>query len=598
MWKKYFNIFLLLYIPLLVISLLMLMGHKEERIATIKKREDSISRNKTYLLSDVCHYLIHNTNYWSSIVYPPSFDPKNKHSSFLHPYIEVIKNIGFYDQFRIIDLEGKELLRYQSNLGQKMELAPLQNKVDSEYVKQGLNLKKGEIYLSRINLNREDGIIEKPHKPVLRTVGPIYDSLNQRTGLIVINFRMQDVLGILTSTRPDGNTYVIDSEHNIIASSIGDKTMMFEVNKSGDTLDSNLKKLNERGLRSRKDTTFFEDGRVWSLHKVLMTNGELNKSAAYLAPKKIIQATEWAVVREMPPEAISAGLWPLYQNFIVLHLFSILALSGISYGFNKYQSKKRDLFNRIEEKNKALLINQESLKTINDVVKKTNQRLRVKNEQLEQFSYLISHNLRAPVTSMSLIIDVIKKEENEENIKTLLPKLHILSDSIGRLTEDIKEYVTAVDYEDTELQEINVYALIQGLRGDFPELMTGLSNFKIVYELQEWKTVNSSKYHLQSVIRHLISNAIKYRNTEIESYLVFRSEVENNRKILYVEDNGLGINMERYGDDLFKLYKKFHRNISGKGMGLFMVKTQLEEVGATISAKSIEGKGTKFKINF
>lgn len=576
----------------------MLIRHKEERIATIIKREDSISRNKTYLLSDVCHYLIHNTNYWSSIVYPSSFNPKDGHLSFLHPYIEVIKNIGFYDQFRIIDLEGKELLRYQSNLGQKMELAPLQNKVESEYVKQGLKLKKDEIYLSRINLNREDGLIERPYKPVLRTVGPIYDSLNQKIGLIVINFRVKDILGILAETGPDGNTYVIDSEQNIIASSIDNKTVMYEINKSEDTLKGNLQKLNEKALLSRKDTTFFEDGRVWSLHKVLMTYGQLNKSAAYVAPKKIITATEWAIVREMPPEAIQASLWPLYQNFIVLHLFSILTLSGISYGYNKYESKKRDLYNRIQEKNKALLINQKSLKTINDVVKKTNQRLSIKNEQLEQFSYLISHNLRAPVTSMSLIIDVIKNEENEENIKKLLPKLHILSENISRLTEDIKEYVTVVDCEAIDLQEINIYALIQSLRGDFPEIMTNKGNFKIIYELQEWKTVLSSKYHLQSVFRHLISNAIKYKNTEIESYLVFRSAFENNRKILYVEDNGMGINMKRYGDDLFRLYKKFHRNISGKGMGLFMVKTQLEEVGATISANSTEGIGTKFKINF
>ncbi|SHJ27125.1 sensor histidine kinase [Pseudozobellia thermophila] len=597
MWKKYFNNFLLLYIPLLLISLLMLIGQRRERIADFVAKEALVSMQKTTFLSDVCHYLIHNINYWSGIVYPVGFETNEGHADFIHPYIEVIKNIGFYDQFRIIDLSGEERLRYQSNFGRKMELSSLQNKVDSDYVLRGLNLKKGEVYLSRINLNRENNEIERPFKPVLRAVAPIYDSLDTKVGLVVINFRVKDILDYLTKFPQYGKTYLVDSELNVVASSMGGDLPPYEVRDNTEALQ-NLSDVGVVGIQNRRDTTFYENGSVWSYSNVRMNNGYLIQSGLYSKPDRIVNETQWAIVRELPANQIQMGLWPLYQNFIVLQLISILTLAGISYGYVKYQTQKKDLYGQLKEKNKALLHNQKSLKTINELVRRTNRRLNIRNEQLEQFSYLISHNLRSPVTSMSLIVDIIKKEKDPENVKSLLPKLHKLSDSISCLTEDIKEYIAVVDQKEPHLQEVNIYALLQGMKNEFPEIMSGKENFEIVYELEEWKTITSSRYCLQSIFHNLISNAIRFRRPDVASYLIFRSGFENGRKVLFVEDNGLGIDMDRYGEDVFKLYKRFHRSISGKGMGLFLVKTQLEAINATISIKSIVGKGSIFQINF
>ena len=65
-----------------------------------------------------------------------------------------------------------------------------------------------------------------------------------------------------------------------------------------------------------------------------------------------------------------------------------------------------------------------------------------------------------------------------------------------------------------------------------------------------------------------------------------------------IKDNGIGINLNRHGENVFKLYKRFHRNISGKGIGLFLVKSQLEALDATITIESKENIGTTFKIYF
>ena len=117
-------------------------------------------------------------------------------------------------------------------------------------------------------------------------------------------------------------------------------------------------------------------------------------------------------------------------------------------------------------------------------------------------------------------------------------------------------------------------------------------------DFSEWKEIKFSKIYLQSVIQNLISNAIKYRDPNKKSVIFIRTLWENNKKVLVVEDNGIGVDLNRYGRDIFKLYKRFHRGLSGKGMGLFLVKTQLESLNASIEVTSELGKGTIFKIIF
>jgi signal transduction histidine kinase len=117
-------------------------------------------------------------------------------------------------------------------------------------------------------------------------------------------------------------------------------------------------------------------------------------------------------------------------------------------------------------------------------------------------------------------------------------------------------------------------------------------------DLSGWKEIKFSKIYLQSVIQNLISNAIKYRDPKKNSVINIRTFWENDKKVMVLEDNGVGVDLHRYGNDIFKLYKRFHRGLSGKGMGLFLVKTQLESLNANIEVTSELGIGTRFKITF
>ncbi len=124
------------------------------------------------------------------------------------------------------------------------------------------------------------------------------------------------------------------------------------------------------------------------------------------------------------------------------------------------------------------------------------------------------------------------------------------------------------------------------------------NKIKIKYDFSEIDEFLTLKSYLHSIFYNLISNSIKYRQQEIPGVIEIKSRLINNTLILIFTDNGMGIDLQKRGDQVFGLYKRFHKNIEGKGMGLFMVKTQIETLGGKISIQSEVNKGTEFKIEF
>ena len=97
---------------------------------------------------------------------------------------------------------------------------------------------------------------------------------------------------------------------------------------------------------------------------------------------------------------------------------------------------------------------------------------------------------------------------------------------------------------------------------------------------------------------NFLTNGIKYRATERESYIKIKSEKLNHYIVLLIEDNGLGIDLKRHGNKLFGMYKTFHGNPDSRGIGLFITKNQVEALGGRIDVDSTVGIGTTFKIFF
>ena len=106
------------------------------------------------------------------------------------------------------------------------------------------------------------------------------------------------------------------------------------------------------------------------------------------------------------------------------------------------------------------------------------------------------------------------------------------------------------------------------------------------------------KNYLTSIFNNLISNSIKYRKPDEEPVIKVKSELAGQKLVLTFNDNGIGMDLDKTGKDIFGLYKRFHFHVDGKGLGLFMVKSQVETLGGKITVSSALNKGTEFRIEF
>jgi len=218
-----------------------------------------------------------------------------------------------------------------------------------------------------------------------------------------------------------------------------------------------------------------------------------------------------------------------------------------------------------------------------------------RNKNFEQFAYIVSHNLRAPVANILGISEVLKSDlPIKERIKTQ----NFLFDGIRNLDEIVKDLnkILRTKTEITESRElINLSDIIVNIESSINNLIDK-DNVKINVDFTKVNQIVSLKSYIQSIFYNLISNSIKYRRSDISPVITIKSHVENNKLIVVYKDNGRGIDLEKYHKDVFGLYKRFHKNIEGKGLGLFMVRTQLEVLGGTIHIESEVDSFTEFTI--
>ncbi len=594
MWEKTLKLFLVLYIPFLLLSVVILVSQRSERIENIASLQQRETHSKREYLEDLLSLPVRNIQYWSKLNYPQNFQPLGVDDIFMSPYKEIVDDMTDYDQFRFIDLNGNEILRYESK-EDSIILGALQNKSSRDYFKKAIGLNPGEIYISEINLNRENGKIELPIKPVVRLAAPIFDTNNSKLGIVVINYRMIDILNKLRSNIADNNFYLINDDFQIITSNTIKDHIPFENGKFEGVLKLPNLNLKQVDTYSR----FSEDGNLWTVDKVDLKNSTLRSLSGRNFNTIFNAESQWYIVQETPALILNAQLKSLYWSILIFNILSLVLLLGLSFFIVKIRAKKDFYFNILKNKNEALLKSKNELKDSNRKISMMNHRLEIRNKQLNEFNYLVSHNLRAPVTSMSVLVNMIKSEQEPQMINELLPKLTQVADSISDLTEDIGEYVSILDEKKGGEEDVNIVDLIKKIKNEFAEVLLATSDFSITVDAQSWDTIHFSKFYLHSILQNLISNSIKFRKGDVSSNIHFQtSYTKYGSRELTISDNGLGIDMKRHGDNIFKLYKRFHRNISGKGIGLFLVKSQLEAMDATITVQSQQNVGTTFKINF
>ena len=227
-------------------------------------------------------------------------------------------------------------------------------------------------------------------------------------------------------------------------------------------------------------------------------------------------------------------------------------------------------------------------KMVSDILKR--------NNDLEQFSYVISHNLRAPVANIIGLVEELRRDqvvdgENNLLMDYLIASTKKLDTVIIDLNTILQVKREIIDNKET----ISLSRLLEEVLTYIPNLIRE-QKVKFIIDFSAGDELWTLKSFMHSIFYNLISNSIKYRQPAFSPIIEIKSERVGNKFILIFTDNGIGIDLVKNKGQVFGLYKQFHSHVEGKGMGLFMVKTQVETLGGTIAVESEVNQGTQFRV--
>lgn len=218
-------------------------------------------------------------------------------------------------------------------------------------------------------------------------------------------------------------------------------------------------------------------------------------------------------------------------------------------------------------------------------------------KDLEQFTYIISHNLRAPVANIIGLSEMLKEDLLEPNEKEeVVDRVSQSIMNIDGIIRDLNHILQSRELVNEKKEDVYFIDLVNAIKTSIHNTIADEKvQIRCSFKVPAMSTIKSYMY---SIFYNLVSNSIKYRRPDVQPIISVSAREVKEKLELVFEDNGKGIDLEKNAQHLFGLYKRFDTTTEGKGMGLFMVKTQVEALGGSIKINSKLGQGTEFLIQF
>ncbi|MEO9484650.1 MAG: tetratricopeptide repeat-containing sensor histidine kinase [Ekhidna sp.] len=225
-------------------------------------------------------------------------------------------------------------------------------------------------------------------------------------------------------------------------------------------------------------------------------------------------------------------------------------------------------------------------------------KLKIRNKSLQEFNAVISHNLREPLTQIigltSLLQDqkAISRSESDEIISRI-------SDSSNNVDSVIKELSVVLSESDPRQKDFRMLSLERLLKEIIDPLKKEkeFQNITIEQDLK-LSRIRSYRPYLFEALSQLIANSIKFADSKRHLNIKIKSYEDAHKQYIVISDNGRGMDLKLFGDKIFKMYQRYHPEITGRGIGLFIVKNRINMLNGFINVKSKEGEGTTFTIEF
>ena len=223
--------------------------------------------------------------------------------------------------------------------------------------------------------------------------------------------------------------------------------------------------------------------------------------------------------------------------------------------------------------------------------------LKFRNEQLDEFTQIVSHNLRAPAGNIISLAEFLQTAQQQTERDEIMGMLKNSGDNILATLSELNDVLKIQQNKNIERQELRFEEVFQRVCNMLNSQIAH-SNAIVEHDFALAPTIMYPNIYLESILLNLLSNAIKYKHPERAPQIKIRTYQSNDRVVLEVSDNGLGVNLTRYGHQIFKMRKTFHNHPDSRGIGLFMIKNQIEALKGQISIESIENIGSTFRVLF
>ena len=227
---------------------------------------------------------------------------------------------------------------------------------------------------------------------------------------------------------------------------------------------------------------------------------------------------------------------------------------------------------------------------------KTHQKLQQAYEKIDQFAHAVSHDMRSPVASILGIVNLLNSLGIASDTPQMVGMIEKSASHLDKLLKDLLELLITQGDATEEASLLNIEEVFAAVLNEVncqvkeagAEIITDFSAVnQVVYPLPV----------LHSILSNLLTNALKFRSQRRKLLIEIKTEIiDANTCCFSIKDNGTGMDMDHVSARIFTIFKRFHKDVEGKGVGLYMVKSMLEELGGRIEVKSAVNQGATFKV--
>ncbi|ATC63839.1 hypothetical protein CMV30_07700 [Nibricoccus aquaticus] len=517
----------------------------------------------------------------------------------------------YYLKFRLIGTahEGREIVRvdrFDTYDGIRIVPEPeLQPKGSRFFFTETLRLPKGQVYVSPITLNQEDGVIHEPHAPMLRTGVPIHARSGQPFGIILINVDMRPIFARLKAPEHTrGTVYIVNDQGDFLLHPDRAKEFGFDLGKRHRLPDDfpaleGVHTATAPGTRLFRSPDGTEFGAAFTPVKPASGPGVV---LVEIVPKdQLLQSTRSVRDSSLLGALLAAACATLLAALLARSLSKpVVQLTTAVKAFASGNSAPLPVaapgemgvlarsFHDMRSEVAALRADLEHRVTARTA------ELEAANKELEAFSYSVSHDLRAPLRAVDGFSDALQTDFGPSlppDAQRYLAMIREGAQRMGALIDDLLAF-SRLSRQPMRLQNHDPARLVR-------EALQDLGGFpkdrSIELKLGELPAASGDPVLLKQVWVNLLSNAVKYTRPRATAVIEIGASLENGRTVYFIRDNGTGFDM-KYAHKLFGVFQRLHRaeEFEGTGVGLAIVHRILQRHGGRIWVHAEPDKGTTF----